>query len=269
MFSTLDLNSGYWQIPVAPKDHYKTAFTCHRGLFEFKRKPFSLSNAPNVFQRIMDRVLHQLISVCYFVYIDAIIINSRNAEEHAHHLKLVMDRLRQAGLKVKLDKCRIAHTKVKLLGYIVGTDGITSNPEKNITTMTAPTSVTAVRRFLGMTWYYRHTIPDYAKIAVPLIALKRKGVTWERWTAEVTPLFIGGQVYLFHWPITCQILILKRNASTKIQRWAVLIAKFGADIQYREGKNNIRADMLSRLHCSQIKPVEVKNYIEHEVILIG
>ena len=145
MFSTFDLKSGYWQIPVA--------------------------NAPAVFQRTMDRVLHRLIGVCCFVYIDDIIIYSRDAEEHAHYLKIVMDRLRQAGLKA--DKCRIAHTEVKLLRYIVGTDGIASYPEKTraIATMTAPTSVTEVRRFLGMTGYYRKTIPDYAKIAAPLIAL--------------------------------------------------------------------------------------------------
>ena len=163
MFSTLDLKRGYWQIPVAPKDRYKTAFTCHR-------------------------VLHGLIGVCCFVYIDDISIYSRDTEEHAHHLKLVMDRLRQAGLKVKPVKCRIAHTKVKLLGYIVGTDGITSDPEKTraIATMTAPTSVTKVRKFLGMTGYYRQTIPDYAKIAAPLIALTRKGVTWDWSIAEQT-----------------------------------------------------------------------------------
>ena len=99
-----------------------------------------------------------------------------------------MDRLRRPGLKVKPDKCRIAHTEVKLLGYIVGTDSITSESEKTraIATMTAPTSVSEVRRFLGMTGYYRQTIPVYAKIAAPLIAITRKGVTWDWSTAEQT-----------------------------------------------------------------------------------
>ena len=94
-------------------------------------------------------------------------IYSRNAEEHAHHLKLVMNRLRQEGLKVKPDKCRIAHTEVKLLGNIVSTDGITSDPEKTqaIATMTPPTSVTEIRKFLGMTGYYCQTIPDYSEIS--------------------------------------------------------------------------------------------------------
>ena len=173
---------------AAPKDRYKPAFTCHSRLFEFKRMPLVLANAPAVFQRTMDRVLHGLIGVCCFVHIADIIIYSRDAEEHAHHFKFVMDRLRQAGLKVKLDECGIAHTEDNLLGYIIGTDGITSDPEKTraIATMTAPTSVTEVRRFLGMTGYYRRTIPDFVKIAAPLIALTRKWVTWEWSTAEQT-----------------------------------------------------------------------------------
>ena len=137
LFSTLDLKSGHWQIPVDPKDRQKTAFTCHRGLFEFNRMPFGLA----IFQKTMDKVLHGLIGVCCFVYIDDIIIYSRNAAEHAHHLKLVMDRLRAAGLKVKPGNCKIAQTEVKLLGYIVSTDGISSDPEKTraIATMSAPT----------------------------------------------------------------------------------------------------------------------------------
>ena len=115
------------------------------------------------------------------MYIDDIIIYSRNAAEHAHHLKLVMDRLRAAGLKVKPGKCKIAQTEVKLLGYIVSTDCISSDPEKTraIATMSAPTSVSEVRRFLVMTGYYRQTIPDYAKIAAPLITLIRKSNNWD------------------------------------------------------------------------------------------
>ena len=69
IFSTLDLKSGYWQIPVSPEDQPKTAFVCHTGLYEFKRMPFGLANAPAVFQRTMDRVLQGLIGKCCFVYI--------------------------------------------------------------------------------------------------------------------------------------------------------------------------------------------------------
>ena len=125
--------------------------------------PLGLANAPAIFKRTMDRVLHGLIGVCCFVYIDDIIIYSKNAEENAHLLNLILNRLRHAGLRVKPDKCKIAHTEVKLLGYIVGTNIITIYLEKTraIATTTSPTSVTKVRRFLGM------------KIAAPLIALTR------------------------------------------------------------------------------------------------
>ena len=101
MFSALDLKRGYWQIPITPKDCHKTALTCHRGLFEFKQMLCGLANAPVIFQRTMDRVLHGFIGVCCFFYIDDISIYSRNAEEHAHHLELGMNRLRHAGLRVK------------------------------------------------------------------------------------------------------------------------------------------------------------------------
>ena len=347
LFSTLDLKSGYWQIPVDPKDRQKTAFTCHRGLFEFNRMPFGLANAPAIFQRTMDKVLHGLIGVCCFVYIDDIIIYSRNAAEHAHHLKLVMDRLRAAGLKVKPGKCKIAQTEVKLLGYIVSTDGISSDPEKTraIATMSAPTSVSEVRRFLGMTGYYRQTIPDYAKIAAPLITLTRKSINWDWGLVQQTAFktlknvlqsnhvlaypqtnkpyglytdacdyAVGGilvqegedgverviqyvshqrdptqkrwatiekeayaivyclqklRAYLWgarftiltdHKPL--RSLFQNEMANTKIQRWAVLIAEFGADIQYKEGRNNVRADMLSRLQIPHVASIVHKNYIE-------
>ena len=127
--------------------------------------PFGLAKAPAIFQRTMDKVLHSLLGVCCFVYIDDIIIYSRNAAEHAHHLKLVMDRLRAAGLKVKPGKCKIAQTEVKLLGYIVSTDCISSDPEKTraIATMSAPTSVSEVRRFLVMTGYYRQTMNGWRR----------------------------------------------------------------------------------------------------------
>jgi hypothetical protein len=107
VFSTLDLRSGYHQIPVHEDDVEKTAFTTHVGLFEFVRLPFGLCNAPAIFQRIMNRVLHGLIGKICFVYIDDIIIFSSSVHEHAAHLELVMARLAEAGLHIKASKCKI------------------------------------------------------------------------------------------------------------------------------------------------------------------
>ena len=101
LFSTLDLQSGYWQIPVAPEYRYKTTFTCHRDLFEFKQMPYELanasasSNAPWTGATWTDQ--------CCFVSIDDIIIYSRHAVEHIYHLRLVSERLSEAGMKIKPD----------------------------------------------------------------------------------------------------------------------------------------------------------------------
>ena len=111
------------------------------------------------------------------IYIDDIIIYSRNEEEHAHHLELVMDRQQNAGSRVKPDKCKMAHTEVKLLGYIVGTNGITSDLEKTNKSHRNHDSTHISHR--GKKVYGNETIPDYAKIGAPLIVLTRKGVTWD------------------------------------------------------------------------------------------
>ena len=89
---------------MSPRDRPKTAFVCHAGLYEFKQMPIGLANVPAVFQRTMESVLHGLIGKCCFVYIDDVIVYSRNTQEHAEHLELVLQRLREAGLKTKPSK---------------------------------------------------------------------------------------------------------------------------------------------------------------------
>ena len=183
IFTTLDLRSGYWQIPVAEEDIHKTAFICHAGLWEFTRMPFGLCNAPSEFQRVMNSVLGDLIGKCVLVYIDDIVIYSQSPEEHADHLKQVLQKLKEAGLKVKPSKCAIAQAEVELLGYVVNDQGIRPQLKKieAIQKLARPKSVKEVRSFLGMTGYYRQCIPDYAKIAEPLVRLTRK---YERFVWE-------------------------------------------------------------------------------------
>ena len=133
----------------------------------------------------MDKVLHELIGSCCFVYLDGIIIYSRDPDEHARHLGLVLERLKDAGLRVKTKKCTFAQPEVPLLGYIVNKDGICPHPDKTaaIAQMQPPKSVTEVRRFLGMCGYYRQTVKGYAELARSLVNLTRKHAHWE-WTSE-------------------------------------------------------------------------------------
>ena len=114
-FTSLDLKSGYWQVLMDEKDKEKTAFACHRGLFEFNVMPFGLTSAPAVFQELMSIVLHGL-SHFAIAYLDDIVIYSETLEDHMHHLQEVFDRLREHGLKLKLKKCSFFETRDKLSG---------------------------------------------------------------------------------------------------------------------------------------------------------
>lgn len=117
IFSTLDATSRYHQILLSPKDREKTAFAWKNGLYEYTRMPFGLTNAPATFQRIMDTIFRREIGKFVQPYLDDIIVFSRTKEEHAEHLKLVMGRLRAAGIALNKAKCKFAKKEVRVLGH--------------------------------------------------------------------------------------------------------------------------------------------------------
>ncbi len=130
VFSVMDLESGYWQIPVKKEDQPKTAFITVDGLFQFVCMPFGLCTAPSTFQRTMDLVLEGLRwSVC-LVYLDDIIIYAKDLEEHRERLGMVLAALRKANLKLKLSKCRFVEKEVTALGHRVSAEGVRPDPEK-------------------------------------------------------------------------------------------------------------------------------------------
>ena len=128
-FTSLDLKSGYWQVLMDKKDKEKTAFACHRGLFEFNVMPFGLTSAPAVFQELMSIVLHGL-SHFATAYLDDILIYSETLEDHMHHLQEVFDRLREHGLKLKLKKCSFLKLETNYLGVLINDRGIKPDPLK-------------------------------------------------------------------------------------------------------------------------------------------
>ena len=117
--TTLDLTRGYWQVPVAAKDRYKTAFITPWGLYEFKVMPFGLSGAPASFQKLMDRILRGSQEYSE-AYLDDVVIFSETWEEHLKHLTDILERIRKAGLTVKLGKCQFAMSQCVYLGHVVG-----------------------------------------------------------------------------------------------------------------------------------------------------
>ena len=174
-FTSLDLKSGYWQVAMDEKDKEKTAFACHKGLFEFNVMPFGLSNAPAVFQELMSVVL-QGCNDFSTAYLDEIMIFSPTLEEHLEHICVIFDRLRQHNLKLKLKKCSFLKSETHYLGFVISEEGIKPDQKKveAIRSLPVPTCVREVRSFIGMCSYYRRFIPNFSQIAEPIIALTRK-----------------------------------------------------------------------------------------------
>ena len=130
IFSTLDLQSGYWQLPVNPSDKEKTAFFPGpgMGLFQFNRMPFGLTGAPSSFQRFMDKIFQGLSFVS--IYLDDILIHSPDEEAHKTHLQEVFSRLSEAGVTLRGKKCRIGMMSVTYLGHVFSAKGMEPDPNK-------------------------------------------------------------------------------------------------------------------------------------------
>ena len=170
VFSTLDCNAGYWQIPIAPEDRHKTTFTCHCGTYQCKRLPFGLCNAPATFQRAMDMILAGVRWQICLVYLDDIIVFSRSPEEHIGHLGQVFKLLADAGVSLKASKCHLFTQEVEYLGHVVRPGRLSVN-EKNLRAIRKaqyPRTQTQMRSFLGMCNVYRRFTKGFAKVAKPL-----------------------------------------------------------------------------------------------------
>ena len=190
VFTTLDLQCGYWQMPVNSTDREKTAFCPGpgMGLFQFCRMPFGLAGAPSSFQRLMNQIFRGLPFVT--TYIDDVLVHSADGEEHVDHLKQVFQRLREAGLTLRGWKCHIAMPKVVYLGHVFSASGMAPDHRKIVAVQEwpIPTNATEVRQFLGLASYYRRYIHQFADIAKPLNALTQKATAFE-WTGECQDAF--------------------------------------------------------------------------------
>ena len=175
-FTTLDLASGYWQVGMHPQSKEKTAFVTTSGLYQFTVMPFGLCNAPATFQRLMESVLAGLARECCMVYLDDILVTGTTFEDHLINLRLVLTRIREAGLRLKPTKCKFAQREVVYLGYVVSGAGISPDAEKvkAVQAFPTPLDLKSLRSFLGLASYYRRFIPQFSAIASPLHALTKK-----------------------------------------------------------------------------------------------
>ena len=196
-FSTLDLKSGCWQVPIQERDKEKAAFRTSGGqLFEFNR----VCNAPATFSRLMDRVLAGLHWETCLFFLDDIIVFAATWEEHLERLRQVFERLRHAKLKLGAEKCTFAAKEVSYLGHHVTEEGLLPNPSL-LAAILPPKNATEVRSFLGLAGYYRRYVKNFAVITGPLHALTRKDPVFH-WSSECQDAFGCLKTLLTTSPIT-------------------------------------------------------------------
>ncbi|GKD59129.1 putative reverse transcriptase domain-containing protein [Tanacetum coccineum] len=181
VYSKIDLRSGYHQLRVREEDIPKTAFRTRYGHYEFQVMPFGLTNAPAVFMDLMNRVCKPYLDKFVIVFIDDILIYSKNQKEHEEHLKQILELLKKEELYAKFSKCEFWIPKVQFLGHVIDSEGIHVDPAKieSIKDWTSPKSPTEIRQFLGLAGYYRRFIEGFSKIAKPMTKLTQKKVKFE------------------------------------------------------------------------------------------
>ena len=142
---------------MAEESKDKTAFTCHQGLFQYRRMPFGLTNAPAMFQRLISTLFAGQELSFVFVYLDDLLVVSRSIEEHVKHLEKAFRKLEEANLKLKPQKCKFAQKKIEYFGHTLMAEGVCPNDGKvqAVRESFRPQTVKEVKSFLGLVNYYR------------------------------------------------------------------------------------------------------------------
>ncbi|KAE8211114.1 hypothetical protein CF319_g9362 [Tilletia indica] len=181
IYSSLDAIRGYHKLPVREEDRWKTAFTCHRGLYQYKTIPFGLRNAPAVFQRLMDTLLGELRWKVAVIYIDDVVVATRDMDEHVRALDILLSRATRVGLKFSPAKCTFGVPSLVLLGRKVSGAGVAvwRDRARAVLELQRPVTLRQLYHAMGLFGYYRAFIPGFASIAAPLTFLTR-GWRYER-----------------------------------------------------------------------------------------
>ena len=255
MFSKIDLRSGYHQLKVKAEDIEKTAFRTRYGHYEFLVMPFGMTNAPAAFMDLMNRVFQSYLDDFIVVFIDDILIYSKDREEHENHLRTTLQILREKKLYAKLSKCEFWLDSVAFLGHVINKDGVSVDPQKieAVVDWPRPTNVTEVRSFLGLAGYYRRFVKDFSKLAMPLTQLTQKNVPFD-WNEQREAAFQELKTRL----VTAPILTLP-NGTDGFQVYSDASYKGLGCVLMQNGRVIAYASR-------QLRPHE-KNYPTHDLVL--
>ncbi|WVZ76154.1 hypothetical protein U9M48_024152 [Paspalum notatum var. saurae] len=210
VFSKIDLKSSYYQIKITEEDIPKTAFSTRYGLYEYLVMSFGLTNAPAFFMYMMNSVFMNELDKFVVVFIDDILVYSKNEEEHEEHLRTVLTRLREHQLYAKFSKCAFWLREVSFLGHILSEKGVAVDPSKveDVLNWKQPETVTEIRSFLGLAGYYRRFIKDFSKTAKPMTSLTKKNTKY-LWDPKCEEAFTSLKKSLTSAPVLAQPDVIK------------------------------------------------------------
>nr|GEX43834.1 retrotransposon protein, putative, Ty3-gypsy subclass [Tanacetum cinerariifolium] len=267
VYSKIDLQSGYHQLRIREEDILITAFQTRYGHFEFQVMPFGLTNTPAVFMDLMNRVCKPYLDKFVIVFIDDILVYSKNKEDHEEHLKTILELLKNEKLYANFSKCDFWLESVHFLGYVIDSDGVHVDPAKveAIRNWSAPTTPTKVRQFLGLAGYSQRFIEGFLLISKPLSKLTQKNKKYE-WGMEEKEAFQTLKQKLCSAPILALpegtknfIYILdQKELNMRQRRWIELLSDYDCEIRYHPGKGNVVADVLSQ---KDKEPLRVRSLV--------
>lgn len=206
VFSGLDMEGAYHQIRIAKEDVPKTAFLTPQGQFQFKVLCFGLCNAPSTFQRVMNHLLRDCADFAC-VYLDDILVFSKDAASHEQHLRKVLTLLSDNKFYLKLSKCDLNKSELKYLGHIIGRHGVAADPAKvqQVLDWSVPRSLAELRKFLGLSNYFRRFIADYSSMVAALTSLTSNDsaskFNWSNWPATELAAFNAVKMALASAPV--------------------------------------------------------------------
>ncbi|CAG9122295.1 unnamed protein product [Plutella xylostella] len=258
-FITLDLASGYYQVPIAEESKPLTSFVTPDGQYEFNRMPFGLANAPAVFQRLMNKVLGSSRFTEATAYIDDVLIYGKSVEECLERLENVLKLIERANLTLNLAKCDFLQSQINYLGYEISVAGVRPGDKKieSVVNFPRPTNPHSVRQFLGLVGYFRKFIRNFAALSFPLNKLLKKDVDWS-WTDEQEISFMTLKDQLVGRPI---LAIYDPEAETELHTDASKVGVGGILMQRRNGDDTFRP---VAYYSRQTSPEE-KNFHAYEL----